>query len=282
MSDGVSDNAAVLTLNLRANALDFIEEGLRYAEIAAEDPHGWKFAIILAAQGVELLLKERLAQEHPLLVQANPDKAASGRTVEVEVAIARLQAAGVRLAPNDIRRLRSATRLRNTFMHYEVDAPVRQLEATFADIFEFAHVFSWEELREEIHDHLDEGLFAVEAAMMERFRREFIVYQGSEVVRWFPSEIVDAQFAVTMRIGDKVYGRVRHGVPGDTSGGQDIPCHDCSVLKGQLHAGGCDSEKCPACGGQLLSCGCDYELEYADQIEFFVDPSVGGVMRQSP
>ena len=33
-------------------------------------------------------------------------------------------------------------------------------------------------------------------------------------------------------------------------------CGDCRVKKGQLHVVGCDIEQCPACGWQLITCGC--------------------------
>lgn len=33
-------------------------------------------------------------------------------------------------------------------------------------------------------------------------------------------------------------------------------CHDCNVKDGGFHHPGCDSECCPKCGGQLISCGC--------------------------
>lgn len=35
-------------------------------------------------------------------------------------------------------------------------------------------------------------------------------------------------------------------------------CHDCGVEEGQLHHRGCDWERCPFCGGQLIGCGCRY------------------------
>ncbi len=31
-------------------------------------------------------------------------------------------------------------------------------------------------------------------------------------------------------------------------------CHDCNVAAGQVHHLGCDVERCPVCGKQLISC----------------------------
>ncbi len=33
-------------------------------------------------------------------------------------------------------------------------------------------------------------------------------------------------------------------------------CEDCGVVAGGYHHGGCERERCPRCGGPLLSCDC--------------------------
>jgi len=36
----------------------------------------------------------------------------------------------------------------------------------------------------------------------------------------------------------------------------ESPCPGCGAYYFDLHAGGCEYEQCPACGGPLESCGC--------------------------
>lgn len=42
---------------------------------------------------------------------------------------------------------------------------------------------------------------------------------------------------------------------------ENSPCHDCGAAYGRYHHPSCDSEVCPSCGGQLLSCGCGDPVE---------------------
>ncbi len=53
-------------------------------------------------------------------------------------------------------------------------------------------------------------------------------------------------------IGGKSYKR-------DTSEyDQNFKCHDCGIINRpeHIHHFGCDVERCPKCGGQLISCDC--------------------------
>ena len=57
---------------------------------------------------------------------------------------------------------------------------------------------------------------------------------------------------VKVPIAIELAGKVMDPVPHSGDG----VCHDCNAPVGGYHHPGCDMERCPHCGGQLISCGC--------------------------
>lgn len=44
-------------------------------------------------------------------------------------------------------------------------------------------------------------------------------------------------------------------------------CHDCGANPGEYHEMGCDVERCPDCGSQMIACNCDDPRETFDEGE---------------
>ncbi len=103
--------------------------------------------------------------------------------------------------------------------------------------------------------------------------KKTIVHNGVEMAEGWPQQIEDAQKDSTYQIGGVQFVRVRYGKEKEDWGAERQLCADCAVAKGQFHVPGCDVERCPRCGGQVITCHCPYDDEVASSI---ADASVNG------
>lgn len=67
-------------------------------------------------------------------------------------------------------------------------------------------------------------------------------------------EMTDGVGCTQVTFGGYDDGIARARIPFDGEPGER--CHDCAAPSGALHHPGCDDEKCPRCGWQLIGCDC--------------------------
>ncbi len=266
------DEKSKLQLNLLENAYDYLNSSLEYVVRAKREgtPRLWKFAVLHIAFCMELMLKERLKRAHELLIYSNIDKykpiTRETKTVPWNVLVERIRyVMGEQFEKIDVGRLHLAQRLRNQILHYDVEFDFPVIYHDFANLLNFVREFH-KEIRnsddETLHQHVDRELLAEEHALSQAFIEEIVYFNEVFMPKDLRDEIVDEQTKPTLIIDGKEYLRIRFG---DADEWTDIdlnysvhPCHDCGVIKGQVHLLDCDMERCPRCKEQLISCECSY------------------------
>ncbi len=86
--------------------------------------------------------------------------------------------------------------------------------------------------------------------------KRFVEYRGVRMIEGWPERIQQAQLEPTIRRNGHDLRRIPYGDERTDWGADAQPCHDCRVLKGELHVRGCDVEECPDCHGQAITCNC--------------------------
>lgn len=83
-----------------------------------------------------------------------------------------------------------------------------------------------------------------------------VEFNGVVMLKSWVDSIIAAQeiSTVALRVGERA--RIKFAMEKDFAQHSSRSCPDCAVIAQQFHVPGCDSEECPNCGGQLISCGC--------------------------
>ena len=93
------------------------------------------------------------------------------------------------------------------------------------------------------------------------WRGELVPFRGTEVASFWPKHVEAAQAKATYRLIKDV-PRIRYGDEAGIGDAADFLCHDCAAKRGEFHVPGCDMERCPECGKQLISCACNYDEDF--------------------
>ena len=240
-------------LTLLQNAYNFIHESMKQYVKAQKNSNNWPFAILLIIQGLELLMKQVLKNEHPMFIYENIDKPKN--TVSLAQALDRLTSiSNVKLDEKENRLIKKSINYRNQIVHYEISFNNQEFKVIYSQLFELVHYFHKRHLKRDLHDIMPDNLWKTEADLMTFFKKRIVFYNGIEVDKSTPKSIVEYQKFDGFLYQDKLYDRIKYG--DEINDRVSDTCHDCGCLKGQFHTDGCDVEDCPVCGEQFLGCSC--------------------------
>lgn len=141
------------------NALDSLRMGLKhYLDSKLETSDKW--AILELFHSIELLLKQRLYEEHPLLIYRNVDKPVTddAQTVGLAEALARFQNLDVELPTRYVTILRDLQRRRNRIEHHRF-TPDADHRRVLGEALKFIGYFLEEHLDQSLKDNLPSELF---------------------------------------------------------------------------------------------------------------------------
>lgn len=256
-----------LTLSLEENAYSFLNQSLGHYRKTARNLREWPFALLHLVQSIELLLKAVLHKVHPILIYKDVDHAGPDKqTVTLEQALARLENLKQPIEDKERVMIRRASIKRNQVVHYRVELNKFEWKKLYSQLFEFLHFFHFKHLGTDLHSHIIQENWAIEARLMSFFRENFVFYHGVDVHKSHPHDIIAAQRLIGYSDGKSDYYRIKYGDEEGMFTGQFAkegrPCPDCAVLRGQYHADACDLEECPVCHGQALGCACTSEFGF--------------------
>jgi hypothetical protein len=161
------------TLDLRGNALDSLNEGLRrYTEAHQGEVRAYKFAVLHFAHFIELLLKFAVSREHPLLIYAKPNSKNLNQesTIGLWDAVHILRNAGRNVDTALLDDLEWLKKLRNQIEHYAFDLEVKQVRAVLGRILRAANDFVESTGLDPLESELDPDALEVFERLLDEYK----------------------------------------------------------------------------------------------------------------
>ncbi len=237
------------SIELTENALDSLVHGIEHLTEDPDNKRDLKYAILHVAQAAELFLKARLAKEHPLLIYDEPwQNGVNGRTVNMDTAMKRLLAAGVKLSSEQQDHVKSLQGYRNRIQHHCISECKGSVKVAVGSAIHFVENFVQAELgivlREKIESDLYRDMLQVTGAYETRRKEahERLSADLAEVER----DGGDYQLYDCPECGEHEtapYPDPRKGVLGP----------ECYVCGAQV-----ELNDCAMCGARTQSTFCDY------------------------
>lgn len=146
-------------LELTTNAIDSLEESIRYYQIAVKDKTKYKFCIILYFHFIELMLKSCVEYLNPLLCYAKPfsNKIDNEKTINCGQTISILRNSDIQFDKSLEEDIRKIAKIRNDIIHYKFEfstAEIRKLIIkTLIELFSLYEKVTNTDLRKDINQN---------------------------------------------------------------------------------------------------------------------------------
>lgn len=271
-----------IQLELLDNAYDYLEESLKFYEIADERGEHekifckysrktkWKIAFVLLVQSFELIVKECLKNFSPILIYENIDSPIDERskTVSGSKGIERLCNCMPEFLDQETKAfIKNCIAKRNNFIHYEALIDSSEIKPMYCKLFEIYYKLN----KELINRNNFDGLLKKYDSNYEKllsFAKEYVVFRNQEMKisdkEQFLKEIAINKFqGIYVDENGIEFNRIAYGQePWFRKEECHEYCPDCLAAIGEFHYELCDIEDCPKCGTQKLSCDCKLTLLY--------------------
>jgi len=148
-----------INFTLLENSYNFLNYSLNEAIEAESKPEKWKYAILHLVQAIELILKERLRQEHPSLIFRDVDKQKD--TVSLEYAASRLQKISkIEFDKNDLDTIWLATSFRNQIVHFEFSIEIVEIKSIYSKLIGFFQSFLLKQFKISLDNIVSEEIWS--------------------------------------------------------------------------------------------------------------------------